>query len=54
MALDTLAERGYLVYLDYEKRMVPHYVDPTTMQVVCKQKNLLHFHITFVRPKIRD
>ena len=22
MALDTLAERGYLVYLDYEKRMV--------------------------------
>jgi len=54
MVLDVLTERGYHVILDYERKLIPTKLDPTTNEIICTPKRLFHFEIQFSRPKIRN
>lgn len=54
MVLDVLTERGYHVILDYERKLIPTKLDPTTYEIICTPKRLFHFEIQFSRPKIRN
>eukprot|EP00742_Colponemidia_sp_Colp-10_P003780 GILJ01004024.1.p1 GENE.GILJ01004024.1~~GILJ01004024.1.p1 ORF type:complete len:468 (-),score=80.76 GILJ01004024.1:200-1603(-) len=54
IALDLLAERGFIAILDYVRQDYPESVDPVSNRILFKKKRVFQFHLEFTRPHIRD
>jgi adenylate kinase len=53
MIIDIFSERGYQVVVDINILDIPDRLDPKNSRIICRQKRVYRFHVSFEASAIR-